>query len=431
MPNSFLQNKIYFILTLSVIATTVFSWFNLNSYCIILLLLCRLLEGGPGKAIRTAFSNRYFLAYFAYFLIAAAGLLYTHNSSAGGHIVEKDATLLAIPFIICAGPFADEHSFRRLMNAYCLILLAACLYCLAVAALHYRDEKNISVFFYHPFSHAIHENAIYFSLFMIFGLLYLLSPGCRIETTRLSAKTGKYLRLFFIWFFIGIIILLASKLLLLFLFLILIHFILRRYPIGENKKLMGLMGLGILLVLGTVALTRNPIKERYLDIYYGDLNLIRQKKFGQATYFNGVQLRLLEWQFALQILEEKRAWLIGVSPGDSQDLLNEKYIEADMYIGDPSRNSSGFLTYNFHNQYIENFVQSGVIGLAVFLYLCGLLISVVWKWRTREAFFTVVILLTLFVTESFITLQHGVFLFSFFPLLLLYSPKKAPEEAKR
>jgi O-antigen ligase len=431
MRNAFLQNKIHFILTLSVIISTVFSWFNLNSYCIILLLLCRLLEGGPGRAVRTAFSNRYFLAYFAYFLTAAAGLLYTHNSSAGGHLVEKDATLLAIPFIVCAGPFADEQSFRKLMNTYCLILLAACLYCLAVATLSYREEKNISVFFYHPLSHAIRENAIYFSVFLIFGLLYLLSPGCRIETARLSARARKNLRLFFIGFFIGFIVLLASKLLLLFLLLILIHFVVRKYPVRENKRFMGLMALGILLALAALAFTRNPVKERYLDIYYGDLSVIRQKKFGQATYFNGVQLRLLEWQFAFQILRENRAWLIGVSPGDSQDLLNKKYTEADMYIGDPSRNSTGFLTYNFHNQYIENFVQSGVIGLAVLLYLCGLLIALVRKWRTREAFFTVFILLTLFLTESFITLQHGVFLFSFFPLLLLYSPKKAPEETKR
>jgi O-antigen ligase len=264
---------------------------------------------------------------------------------------------------------------------------------------------------------------------MILGLLYLLSPGCRLESGRPSPRAKRNLRLSMILFFIGIIILLASKLLLIVLFLILIHFAFQKYLMGKNKKLILPVVLGFLLVLGLVALTHNPIRERYLDIYYGDINVVKAKTFSQATYFNGVQLRLLEWQFGFQIVNENRAWLIGVSPGDSQDLLNKKYIQANMYIGDPARNKPGFLVYNFHNQYIENFVHSGLIGLAVLLYLCGLQIGLVRKWGTREAFFTVAILLTLFLTESFITLQHGVFLFSFFPLLLLYSPKRAREKA--
>jgi len=136
-------------------------------------------------------------------MVDAVGLLYTHNRTTGGHIVERDATLLAIPFIICAGPFTDEGGYRKLMTAYCLILALASLYCLGIAVQHYIQVKEIYVFFYHTFSHAIRENAIYFSVFMIFGLLYLLSPRWDIDSKRLSPKVKSGLRIGMILFFTG------------------------------------------------------------------------------------------------------------------------------------------------------------------------------------------------------------------------------------
>src|ERR1700744_4293303 len=75
----FLRKKLHFYLTLSVIATTLFSWLNLNSYLIILLLLCRLFDGNPLTRLKTAFTNKYFLAYFSIFLLDLIGLFYTHN----------------------------------------------------------------------------------------------------------------------------------------------------------------------------------------------------------------------------------------------------------------------------------------------------------------------------------------------------------------
>jgi hypothetical protein len=57
------------------------------------------------------------------------------------------------------------------------------------------------------------------------------------------------------------------------------------------------------------------------------------------------------------------------------------------------------------------------------LTIFGLLGGIVRQWRTPHAFFTVLILLVFFLLQSPLTLQHGIFLFSYFPLLLPYSPK--------
>src|SRR5579863_5700146 len=117
MVPPFLRNPFYYCLVLAVIATTLLSWFNLNSYLIILLLICRLTDGRPGVALRTAFGNIFFWAYVVIFLIELMGLLYTHDLAVAWKQMESKATFLAIPFIFLAGPFTDYSGYRKLMTA--------------------------------------------------------------------------------------------------------------------------------------------------------------------------------------------------------------------------------------------------------------------------------------------------------------------------
>jgi O-antigen ligase len=121
--------------------------------------------------------------------------------------------------------------------------------------------------------------------------------------------------------------------------------------------------------------------------------------------------------------------LVGVSPGDSQELLDDKYVAADMYIGNPAdgphRKVRGFIGYNFHNQYLETLVRSGLIGLASLVVIFVLLFADAHRLGTREGWFVVLTLAVFFIPEAPLTMQHGIFLFCFFPLLLLYVPQNA------
>ena len=400
-PRYFLRKKVHFYLTLAVIATTLISLFNVNSWCIILLLLCRLWDGPPRAAIRQAFSNKYFLAFFSIFALEVLGLLYTHDYHvAYGHI-EGKATLVAIPFVLCAGPFTDKAGRRRLMSAYCLLLFILCVYCLFMAVIHYSATKDPSVFFYHTLTEVIGVNAVFYSGYVMIALLFLLSSG------------GKFLRavrIGLIIFFTGMMILLSSKLLLILLVIMLIGFLVRRSNIRVNPA--PFLGLALLLLIGTGMLvcTDNPVVRRYKDIGNGDIGLFKKDSFPSGTVYNGLSLRLVIWKFSYEILSEKKAWVIGVTSGDSQHLLNDKYINTGM--------SQGYLSYNFHNQYIEEMVRSGVIGLCVFLVACWMLIVLAREIGTREAWFTVAMVLILYLTESMLEMQHSTFFSCFFPLLV-------------
>ena len=398
----FLQKKQHYYLTLAVIATTLFSWFNCNSYLIILLVICRLVDGGPRTAIKTAFSNKYFLAYFSVFLLEFAGLFYTHHFFTGWKHVESKATLVAIPFILCAGPFTDQAGYRRLRWAYCYLLAAVCVYCLVMACVEFHWQHDTDVFFYHSLTSAISVNAVFFSAYVIIAILFLLyCPDDKV--------VARGIRFGLIVFFTGVMILLSSRLLMLLLIVIFIGWLAGQFR--REMKVRKVAGIGLLVIMGAalLAFTDNPFSRRCRDLH-PELLVRRVSPSGAAhSRFDGLSLRLLMWRYAYDILQEHRAWAFGVSAGDSQDLLDQKYLDAGM--------SQGYLGYNFHNEYIEVLVRSGFLGVSVFMICVVLLIGAARSAATPTAGFTIALVLLLFLTESALEMQHTLFLFAFFPIL--------------
>lgn len=419
----FLKNKFNFLVMLAVIATTVFSWFNQNSWVIILFVLCRLVNERPVQAIKNAFRNKFFLAFLVLVLIDVIGLLFTHNQVEGLKIISREASLVAIALAICGGPFGDAGDYRRLLTGYCLIIAMAATYCLYHAFHLYRHmpAKDISVFFYHALTVPIGENAVFFTVYVIFGLLFLLYHPIAMGAA--PSWLRKSIQLFLLIFFTVVIVLLSSKLLLVILLLILVTFVFQRYYAAKSYVALTMVGMGGVLLMTWILISDNPIKKRYLDLEHGDISMVKQDTFNYNTVFNGAQIRLLQWRYANEIMHEHHAWIFGVMAGDSQGFLNEKYTQAHMFMGIPHTKQHGFTDYNFHNQYIETTVRAGIVGLAALLYICWLMLELVVRHRTAESAFTILTLLAICTTQSFLTLQHGVFAFVFMPLVLLHSPR--------
>jgi len=425
---TFLARRPVYLLMVAVLFTTIFSWFRINTWCIIPLLACRLWMDGPKNTLRTAFTNKLFLAYFIYCVIGAAGLVYTHNPTAGANLVAKDATLTAMAFIFFAGPFADAREYRKLITAYSLIVFAASVYCLAVALAHYLHSRDRGIFFYHDLTAPIGQNAVFYSVYVLFAMQFLLSPEGNPELTFLSAGAKKWYRIFLTAFFLVMIVLLSSKLILVLALLMLVNFFIKNLYSARNRRWLVLAALAAAGLVVVLVASDNPVRRRFEVMARGEIKPPPRNEINIITPFNALQLRLLEWEFAVEILNEHHAWIFGVSPGDSQDLLDQKYVDNHMYIGDPAegphRKARGYIGYNFHNQYIQTLVHSGVIGLASLLAIVVLLIGIALKWKTKEARFTVLTLLIFFIPEAPLTMQHGIFLFVFFPLLLLCSPSR-------
>ncbi len=403
----FLHNKFHYYLVLAIIATTLLSILNLNSYLIILLLLCRLIDGGPRAAVRAAFGNVFFWVFAGIFLIELSGLLYTHDFYSGWHLMERKATLIAIPFVFLAGPFTDQQGYRQLFKAYCWILLAVCIYCLSAAAAEYHWTHDAGVFFYHDLTSVAGVNAVFFSGYVLVAILFLL-----------FSSASRRMRFTMIPFFAGMMILLSSRLVaLLLIFAFIVYFFGPR--LRKIKSSVG-YSLAFLVVVGLsmLAFSDNPVSRRYHELRPESVTgSIRHQPINDANA-NSISLRLFMWRSAITILREKHAWIFGVSGGDSQTLLDQKYLDAGLY--------QGYLGYNFHNEYIEVLVRSGVVGLSLFVLAISGMIAMARKTDTLPALFTTGMILLLCVTESVFEMQHGLFLSCFFPLLQYCGRPQSP-----
>jgi len=395
----FLRKPFHYYLVLAVIATTLLSWLNFNSYLIILLLFCRLIDGSPRAALRSAAGNIFLWAYAVIFLMELAGLLYTHDLFTAWKHMESKATLLAIPFILLAGPFCDPNGYHKLLVAYCWLLTAICLYCLSMAAVEYHWQHDPGVFFYHELTSAAGVNAVFFSGYVLIAILYLLFSDDRYD---------RAIRIGMILFFSVIMVLLSSRLLLMLLGIIYIVYLFRGIPKSRAAAGWSLIVL-VVLVMGTLAFTDNPFSRRYQELGPTRLSTRIEPQPETVPRINSISLRFFMWRSAFEILRERHAWVLGVTGGDSQNLLNQKYLDAGL--------SEGYLGYNFHNEYIEVLVHSGFVGWGLFILAIGGLIVMTRITGSLPATFTTLLILLLCSTESTLEMQHGLFLCSFFPLL--------------
>jgi len=387
--SSFLAKGLHVYLVLAVVATTLLQWFLVNSLLILLLTGCRLWDGrAPLAALRKAFSDPLFLAFFAIFLLDVSGFLHTHDPQLVWMHVQRKATLIAIPFVVSAGPFADGAGFRKLLWSYCWLLAGLSCWCLVVAMIRYVHAGDTQVFFYHSLTTTLGINSVYYSAYILMAVVFLLSG---------AAPPGRG-RVVLTGFFTVMMILLASKLLLVVLVVIFAAY-LWRYRLEMPRS--RVLGLVLLVVMGTgmLAFTNNPVVGRY--------KAILPEEQSAPAIFNGVSLRLFIWRSAAGILDRGHAWLTGVSAGDSQDRLNQCYLDAGMSVG--------YLDYNFHNEYIEVLVDDGIVGLVVFLAALTLLVRQ--GLRTMEGALVILVIALLAGTESILEMQQSLFLACFFPML--------------
>jgi hypothetical protein len=318
--------------------------------------------------------------------------------------------------MLCCSDYLTAAIYQKLMKYYVWVLSAAMLFCLVVA-FHkcYFVRSGTGVFFYHALVSPFNQHAIQVSILIFIGFIYLLE----------SAKKGIYfinkpLHFLIVFYFIGCILLLSSKLVIVFTALCAIYYLLLIFK-RSKLRLAGLATLFAGLSMITLVLaTNNQISRRFNEVIHTNLSLIQQKTFDPGIYFDGLQFRLLQWRFVKEILNEKNAWLTGVSD-DGQAFLDEKYISTHMYTGDVKRGDRGYLEYNTHNQFLQALLQSGMLGLIAFTFICFTMILLVARRNSRPLFFVVALLLAYSLNEALFERQYSITIFTFFPLFIFFS----------
>ena len=407
------------IAALSLIGFTIFiNKLNLNSVSIMLLCAILLFESDFKSKWSILKKNILWIAFALLFFHHLLSMVQAKDLNTATKSIESKLGLLILPTILLSGSFsAKEKSNAMLIN--CISITIISLTCIGLALLSYNTTKDESVFFYHDLLKPIDHNAIYFSTFILCCYAYLLQYG--IATPFLARR--KWLLLLWLLFLTLTLLLLSSKLLIALLIFVTIFYAIKKnisFKSKSGKARATFSIIAALLVILTIGIL-SPVKKRYLEIINADYEILNHKTFSPGMAFTGLQFRLLTWRFGTEIISEQKAFLFGVGPTNAQNHLNNKYISMNMYTGTEGTGDKGFLAFNFHNQYLQTYVQSGLLGVMLLLIFYFLLIKASVKETGIFLKATVLIILMVSLTESIFERHWGIILATYFPLLAINS----------
>jgi len=392
-----------------------------NTLTIALLIIAGVIQSGSHqKQLLQRLNHPFVYGCLSFFLFHLLALADTVDNGDGWADIRIKTGLLFIPLAACCTSSVVAGVRNRLCLYFILITAATSLYCLGVALSIYFHAGDSKVFFYHALVRPINGHAIYFAVLVFISLLFLIEQG---EGWIQKHRLFRGILIVFLTIFL---FLLSSKLVIGFYILYVLVYLLQLLKENPANRLLITGSLIFLAAVATIALaTNNPVSRRFTDLMSGNLDVIEKEKYNPGMYFNGIQFRLLQWKFTGQLLNEHHGWLTGVGPGNVQQLLDQKYISTDMYVGDPARGDHGFLGYNTHNQFLETVLKTGIPGVLALIFICVSLGIMAWQNRKRQLSFMICFLLAWLLTEAVLERQFGIVIFTFFPLFMSSREKQA------
>ena len=364
--------------------------------------------------------NTLFLAAcILFYLFQFSTLLYTHNMNEAWNDIRIKSGLLFVPMALCCTDYINSNTRKKLFPLFSIILTTACLYCLTITFFKYLHTHDTSQFFFHPLVSPFSQHAIDFSIYAFIALLYLIESSGKKEFI-----FNKPFHFFLILFLSAFLFLLSSKLVISFYLLYLLYYAISLAISRKTSRVIATAIVLICILSGIILVsTRNPVSDRFTEIIKTDMSIVKQDQYNPGIYFNDVQFRAIEWKLVIEILNENHSWWTGVSPGDAQSFLDEKYRAKNLYMGNPATGNRGYLGYNTHDQLLESLLQTGIPGMLFFLLILFSLVKMAWQKRNRVLSFTVSLLIAYSLTESVLGRQYSIMLFTFFPLFISLNGK--------
>lgn len=354
------------------------------------------------------------------FVWMAASYFWTVDVSRTTAAISKEITLFLIPVtFLLMRPFSKDQ-ILKLLKYYGYAMVFYAVFFLLRASVRYLISGDQRAFFYHgeyddDFGLVPKLlNAIHVSVYVAVAFFYFLSKEIRSKLDVLCASI----------LFVFIFLLSSKNIIIVFLFLIGIHF----FYFSKSSNKMRLRNLTIfILVVGSI-LSFSKIKNRFLVEFQSNTNTSishnvyneanegvnyisiyeawNNEKFTQSDYFPGTAFRVYQFRMFLEIFKEEPIFWEGLGLNASLHKLKEKELKYNLY--------PVYGSFNFHNQYVQNFAELGFVG---FLLLIVILFLNIKKAIHNKDFLHIsfgILMISLFLTESFLWRQTGVLYFIIF-----------------
>lgn len=333
--------------------------------------------------------------------------------------IPKEISLFLIPLVFLWIPKYTKQQRDKIITYYSNGIIIFVIYFLLRAFFRFIVTKETSVFFYHGPDNETDTglvprllNAIHFSVYVAIAFFHFFIKENKTKFDQFSS----------LLLFVFVVLLSSKNIILVFIILILIQL----FFYSKIANRLRLRNLTLLLILLLSIFSFSRIKERFLIEFTSNsdksfshniklnnkegINNISiyeawtKETFHPSDYFPGTAFRVYQIRMFVEFLKEDQIFWKGFGLNASLSKLLEKEKKYNLY--------PGYGTFNFHNQYVQNFAELGIIGF--------LLLLIILYFNTRKAFLSkdfihiafAVLMISLFLTESFLWRQRGVLFFT-------------------
>ena len=369
------------------------------------------------------------------FLLFALSIFWSIDVSKSLKSLPKAIGLLLVPILfLFMQPFTKEQ-VQKIIKYYSYAMVLYVLFYLIKALVRYFISGNTQVFFYHEL---VTEpvNAIHVSVFVAIAFFYFFN---RITKTTIE--------IFICFLLFGFLLLLSSKnILIVFSALIVFNFYIVFSKKTQKNTVTIIVGATFILFI----LFFGKIKERFNEEFQsnfvenidaGSFNRNMQgvqvisikeawtkEKFTPNDYFPGTSFRVLQIRIFWELLSEEPIFWSGFGLNAAQKKIEEKAIQYNLFLG--KEKGEGYQSKNFHNQYIQIFAETGVFGVLILLIILFFNGKKTIQSKDFVQISFAVLMISLFLTESFLSRQRGVMFFALFFCLFNSINANAPETKK-
>ena len=347
------------------------------------------------------------------FFITAISATYSFTNN-GWDILTRQLAIFLLPLLFSITSLDLYKCRHRLLLGFsmCCTIVVAYLF---FDAVHVIIHNNLAfktlasaAFLNHHFSEPLNLHATYLSLYVLISLIFLLQL--------LFTDINVWQRLLFV---VSAIILLAGLLQLgsravCIAFLIVIN--IAPFFMLKGKRRFFFFLTAMLITLSGIALVTSFdfLKERFVVDLKND--------FEERSNILKNDTRLQRWEASYDLIVA--APVIGHGSGTETPLLKEIYFKRKMY-------SSYLNAMNVHNQYLSFLINSGILGLLIYVFtlLWGFWHS--FKRRDLLFFCFLTAISTVSFSENLLVVNKGIFFYGFFFSFFIFSQKKKEQQTTK
>ena len=339
-------------------------------------------------------------------------MLWTINFKSSSQALIKEISLLLIPLSFFLNPVLLKEEKDKIIKYYSYSIFVYTLFCLLKALVQFGVTKKTEMFFYHELV-SFDVNAIHVSIYVSIAFFAFFLKKSKTVLDKFAIST---LLIFMFLLSSKNIIIVFTLLLVLCLFTVL------KIKVRKNK-----MYLVILSTLVIGILFYGKIKERFLieiDSNKTENSINNQistanglvynvsikdawtkEKFQANDYFPGTALRVYQVRIFKELIQDdKSVFFTGYGLNATYAKIEQKSIEHNLY--------TAYGKFNFHNQYIQIFAELGVFGFILLVLLLGVNLKNAIKSKHFIHFSFAILMISLFLTESFLSRQRGIVFFT-------------------